>query len=195
MSELELSGRVALVTGAASGLGRAVALKLAEMGAMLAVNDLPDNRATEEVVEIVKNQGGQVIAVPFDVTQGSSIKAGVKIVGDTWGKVDILVNNAGIFRNRMFLRTSEEDWDAVMDVNLRGAYLCAKFVLPLMLPQNWGRIINMASVAGIMGNMGAVSYSASKGGLIAFTRSLAGEIGSRNITVNAIAPGLNVFNP
>jgi 3-oxoacyl-[acyl-carrier protein] reductase len=189
MTESELSGKVALVTGAASGLGRAVALKLAEMGAKLAVNDLPDNRATEEVIELVKNKGGQVIAVPFDVTHGPSITSGFKIVGDTWGKVDILVNNAGILRNRMFLRTSEEDWDAVMDVNLRGTYLCAKFVLPLMLPQNWGRIINMASVAGIVGNMGAVSYSASKGGLIAFTRSLAAEIGSKNITVNAIAPG------
>jgi 3-oxoacyl-[acyl-carrier protein] reductase len=123
------------------------------------------------------------------VIDAAAVKAGVRDVTSKWGKIDILVNNAGIFRDALILRLSEADWDSVVDVNLKGASLCSQSVLNSMIGQRCGRIINIASIAGVMGNMGRVNYSASKGGLVAFTRSLAAEVGSRNITVNAIAPG------
>jgi 3-oxoacyl-[acyl-carrier protein] reductase len=189
MPSTELEDKVSLVTGASRGIGKAIAIKLAEMGSKVAVNDLPGNPETENVIQTIRNLGGEAVAAPADVTQGRAVKAAVNSIEEQWGKIDILVNNAGILRRNLLLRLSEEDWDAVLDTNLKGAYLCTHYALRLMLGQKWGRVINIASVAGVMGNMGDVSYSASKGGLIAFTRSLAPEVGSRNITVNAIAPG------
>ena len=189
MDNLELAGKVALVTGSGRGIGRAIALKLAEMGARVAVNDLPDTPEAVEVVKEIESRGGAALPAPADVTDAAAVKVMIGQVTEKWGQVDILVNNAGIVRDALALRMSEDDWDSVLNTNLRSAYLCTKYALRSMMGRNWGRIINMASVAGLVGRMGRVNYAASKGGLIAFTRSLAVEVGSRNITVNAIAPG------
>ena len=191
---MELDGRVSLVTGASRGLGRAHALKLSSLGSKVAVNYVDiegeSNQAdANEVVATIASQGGEAIAVEADVRDGEAVKAMVGEVVDRWGKVDILVNNAGINRDNLLLRMSEEAWDDVIDTNLKGAYLCTKFVLRSMMKQRWGRIINIASISGVMGTPGQGNYSASKGGLIAFTKSIAREMGSLNITVNAIAPG------
>jgi 3-oxoacyl-[acyl-carrier protein] reductase len=187
--KLELEGKVALVTGAGRGIGKAIALKLAEMGCLVAVNDLPESSEVVGTVNQINAGGHQSIPVLFSVTDSAAAKTQIQALVEKWGKIDILVNNAGIFRDSLIMRMSEGDWDAVMDINLKGAFICSKLALNSMVGQKRGRIINIASVAGVMGNMGRVNYSASKGGLVAFTRSLAAEVGSRNITVNAIAPG------
>jgi len=194
MASLELDGKVSLVTGASRGLGRAHALKLASLGSKVAVNYVNiEGEANEadasEVVKTITGQGGEAIAVEADVRNAAAVKAMVDKVVEQWGKIDILVNNAGITRDNLLLRMSEEAWDDVIDINLKGAFLCTKFVLRSMMKQRWGRIINVSSISGIMGTAGQGNYSASKGGVIAFTKSIAREIGSLNITVNAIAPG------
>ncbi len=189
MENLELTGKVSLITGSGRGIGKAIALKLAEMGSKIAVNDLPDSIEAGEVVKEIQSQGRDALLIPGNVTHAQGVKSMTELVVNKWGKIDILVNNAGITRDTLMLRMTEEDWDTVLDINLRGAFLCTKFALRSMIGLNRGRIINIASVAGLVGSMGRVNYSASKGGLIAFTRSLANEVGSRNITVNAIAPG------
>ncbi len=194
MASLELEGKVSLVTGASRGLGRAHALKLASLGAKVAVNYVniegESNEADAgEVVKTITGQGGEAIAVEADVRNAAAVKAMVDKVVEQWGKIDILVNNAGITRDNLLLRMSEEAWDDVIDINLKGAFLCTKFALRSMMKQRWGRIINVSSISGVMGTAGQGNYSASKGGVIAFTKSMAREIGSLNITVNAIAPG------
>jgi len=190
---MELEGKVALVTGASRGMGRAFALKLSSLGSKVAVNYVAieaDNKAdADSVVEAIIRQGGEAMPVEADVRDGGAVKAMVQQVIDRWGKIDILVNNAGINRDTLLLRMPEEAWDDVINTNLRGAYLCTKFALRSMIRQGWGRIINIASIAGLIGNVGQTNYAASKGGLIAFTKSVAREVGSRNITANAIAPG------
>ena len=190
---MELEGKVSLVTGASRGMGRAIALKLSSLGAKVAVNYVAieaDNKAdADSVVEAIIRQGGEAMPVEADVRDGDAVKAMVQQVVDKWGKIDILVNNAGINRDTLLLRMSEEAWDDVINTNLRGAYLCTKFALRSMIRQKWGRIINIASIAGLIGNVGQTNYAASKGGLIAFTKSVARELGSRNITANAVAPG------
>ena len=194
MTSLELDGKVSLVTGASRGLGKAHALKLSSLGSKVAVNYVDiegeSNQAdAAEVVKAITGQGGEAIAVEADIRDAEAVKAMVEKVVERWGKIDILVNNAGITRDNLLLRMSEEAWDDVIDTNLKGAYLCTKFVLRSMMKQKWGRIINIASISGVMGTAGQGNYSASKGGLIAFTKSIAREMGSLNITVNAIAPG------
>jgi 3-oxoacyl-[acyl-carrier protein] reductase len=189
MEKQELSGKVSLVTGSGRGIGKAIALKLAEMGSRVAINDLPDSAEAGSVIQEIERMNGEAMLAPGNVTDAGEVKHVIKSIVEKWGKIDILVNNAGIIRDALILRTSEEDWDKVLDTNLRSAFLCSKYALSSMIGQSWGRIINMASIAGLIGSMGRVSYSASKGGLISFTRSLASEVGSRNITVNAIAPG------
>jgi len=191
---MELDGKVSLVTGASRGMGRANALKLSSLGSKVAVNYVSIEGESNQVdanrvVEAVVGQGGEAIAVEADVRDAEAVKAMVEIVVARWGKIDILVNNAGITRDNLLLRMSEEAWDDVIDTNLKGAYLCTKFALRSMMKQRWGRIINIASISGVVGTAGQGNYSASKGGLIAFTKSIAREIGSLNITVNAIAPG------
>ena len=186
---LELEGKVALITGAGRGIGKAIALKLSEMGCRVVINDLPDSGEAIETVEEIKSGGRLAQEALFSVTDSTAVKTGIQSVLQKWGGIDILVNNAGIFHDALLMRMSEQEWDSVLDINLKGAFLCSKLALTSMVSRKWGRIINIASVAGVMGNMGRVNYSASKGGLIAFTRSLAPEVGSRNITVNAIAPG------
>jgi len=185
---LELDGKVALVTGAARGIGRAIALKLSSLGAKVAVNDISKETASD-TVNTITGQGGEAIAVVADVRDSEAVRAMVQEVTDKWGKIDILVNNAGINRDTLLLRMSDEAWDDVIDTNLRGTYTCTKFALRSMMKQRWGRIISTASIAGIIGNAGQTNYSASKAGVIAFTKSIAREVGSLNITANAIAPG------
>ena len=188
-----LEGRVALVTGASRGMGRAIALKLAGLGSKVAVNyvaiDDQNRLDADNVVETIVGMGGEAFPVEADIRDGEAVKAMVQGVVDRWGKIHILVNNAGITKDSLLLRMSEDAWDAVLDVNLRGTYLCSKFALKSMIREGWGRVISIASIAGVIGNAGQTNYAASKGGIIAFTKSIAREVGSRNITANAVAPG------
>ncbi len=190
MAEPVLKGRVALVTGASRGLGRAIVMALAAAGSRVVVNYNQSREAALRIVREIEEEGGEAVAVMADVRDDTSVKTMVKDVIKNWGKVDILVNNAGIVRNELVLRLSENDWDDVVDTSLKGAFLCSKHVLRSMIEQEWGRIINISSVAALRGNYGQTNYSAAKGGLISFTRSLAREVGSRGITVNAITPGM-----
>ncbi|HVP53043.1 MAG TPA: 3-oxoacyl-[acyl-carrier-protein] reductase [Terriglobales bacterium] len=184
----DLKGRVALVTGASQGIGRACALALAEAGATVAAAARNrDNLAA--VVEEITRAGGAAQSFPMDVASEEQIKSACKAVLDTLGKVDILVNNAGITRDQLLLRMKRADWEAVLATNLTAAYLLIQQVVGGMLRQRWGRIINITSVVGQMGQAGQVNYAASKAGLIGLTRALARELGSRSVTVNAVAPG------
>jgi len=190
---MELEGKISLVTGASRGIGRTIALKLSSLGSKVAVNYVAieaDNKAdADTVVETIIRLGGEAMPVETDVRDGDAVKAMVDEITTKWGKIDILVNNAGINRDTLLLRMPDKAWDDVINTNLRGTYLCTKFALRSMIRQRWGRIINIASIAGLIGNVGQTNYAASKGGLIAFTKSVAREVGSRNITANAIAPG------
>jgi len=184
----DLKGRVALVTGASQGIGRACALALAEAGATVAAAARNrDNLAA--VVDEILQAGGTAQAFPMDVASDEQIKSASKSVVDTLGKVDILVNNAGITRDQLLLRMKRADWDAVLAINLTAAYLLMQQVVGGMLRQRWGRIINITSVVGQMGQAGQANYAASKAGLIGLTVAMARELGSRNVTVNAVAPG------
>jgi 3-oxoacyl-[acyl-carrier protein] reductase len=188
---LELEGKVALVTGASRGIGKAIALKLSSRGARVVICDII-KEAAEGVASEIKGQGGDAFATEADVRDSQAVKAMMEEVTGRWDKIDILVNNAGINRDTLLLKMSDEAWDDVIDTNLRGTYTCTKFALRSMMRQRWGRIISMASIAGIIGNVGQTNYAASKAGIIAFTKSIAREVGSLNITANAIAPGFIV---
>lgn len=189
MPEAELEGRVALVTGASRGIGAIIAARLARAGASVGVNYRSSQDRAAEVVDSITNQGGEAMLVPADVSEEKSAEAAVKQVVDRWGRIDILVNNAGITRDRLLLRMTVEDWDQVLNVDLRGAFLCTKYVMPHLIRQRQGRIVNISSVVGIGGNPGQANYAAAKAGLIGFTKSVAREVASRNVTVNALAPG------
>ena len=190
MTSAELEGRVSLVTGASRGIGKTIALKLSALGSKVAINHIePEKAGADSVVEAIINQGGEAVAVEADIRGAEAVKAMVQLVTDRWGKIDILVNNAGITRDNLLLRMSDEAWDDVINTNLRGAYLCTKFVLRPMVKQRWGRIVSMSSISGIIGTAGQGNYAASKAGLIGFTKSVSREVGGLNITVNAIAPG------
>ena len=185
---MSLSGRVALVTGASQGIGRTVALRLAKDGATVAVAARNQEKLTELVAEITK-AGAQAAAFALDVADEEQVKSTVKAIIAQFGKLDILVNNAGITRDQLVMRMKRADWDAVLQTNLTSAYLCIQAVMSSMLKQRWGRIINITSIFGQMGQAGQANYSASKAGLIGLTMAMAREVGSRNITCNAIAPG------
>jgi len=189
MSSKELDGKAALVTGASRGLGRAIALKLAGLGAKVALNYLASDDKARLLAQEIESRGGAAMLVKANVAEARAVKAMIDRIVGQWGKIDILVNNAGITRDNLLPRMPDESWDEVMNTNLRGAYLCTKFALRSMMDQPWGRIINISSLAGLVGNTGQANYSAAKGGLNAFTKSVAREVGSRNITANAIAPG------
>ena len=189
MEPKELEGKVSLVTGASRGLGRTIALRLASLGSQVAINYLASEQAAASLLKEIEKTGGEAMLVKANVAEAKEARAMVREVVDRWGKIDILVNNAGIVKDDLLPRMADEAWDEVINTNLRGAYLCTKFAVRSMMEQFWGRVINIASLAGIVGNMGQANYSAAKGGLIAFTKSVARELGSRNITVNAIAPG------
>lgn len=189
MASKELEGKVSLVTGASRGLGKAIALKLAGLGSKVAVNYVSNDELARTVIAEIESIGGEAMLVKADVADSKAVKAMTREITEQWGGIDILVNNAGITRDALLPRMADGAWDAVIDTNLRGAYLCTKFALRSMMDRFWGRIINIASVGGLVGNMGQANYSAAKGGLIAFTKSVAREVGSRNITANAVAPG------
>jgi 3-oxoacyl-[acyl-carrier protein] reductase len=185
----DLKGHVALVTGASQGIGRACALELAKRGAAVALAARNEEKLSS-VREEIANAGGQAAVFKMDVGNEDEIKAGVKSAIEQLGKVDILVNNAGITKDTLLLRLKRADWDAVIDTNLTSAYLTTQAVLSSMMKQRWGRIINITSINGQIGQTGQANYSASKAGLIGLTMSIAREVASRNITVNAVSPGL-----
>jgi len=190
---MELGKKVSIVTGASRGIGKAIALKLASLGSRVVINyvaiEASNKVDADNLVESITRLGGEAMSIEADIRDSGAAQAMVEKVTDKWGNVDILVNNAGINRDTLLLRMSDDAWDDVINTNLRGAYLCTKFALRSMMRQQWGRIISMSSVTGIVGNIGQSNYAASKGGIIAFTKSIAREVGSRNITVNAVAPG------
>lgn len=184
-----LANKTALVTGASRGIGRATALELAKAGAKIAVNYAGNRAAAEEVVALIEAAGGQAFMVQADVGDAAAVDAMVKAVVERFGSIDILVNNAGITRDNLIMRMKEADWDAVIHTNLKGIFNCTKVVSKLMMKQRYGRIVNMTSVVGVMGNAGQSNYAAAKAGVIGFTKSMAKELASRNINVNAVAPG------
>ncbi len=187
---MDLKGKTAIVTGASRGIGRATALSLARAGASVVINYGSNRDAAEEVKENILKSGGSAVTVKADVIDYSQCENLIKSAIDHYKRIDILVNNAGITRDNLLIRMNTQEWQEVIDTNLNGVYNCCRAVLrPLLKQKSGGRIINVASVAGIYGNSGQANYAAAKGGVIAFTRSLAKELGSRDITVNAVAPG------
>jgi 3-oxoacyl-[acyl-carrier protein] reductase len=186
---LKLQGKVALITGSSRGIGEVIARRLATEGVRVAINYRTSEDAANRVVQSIIGSGGEAFAVGADVSQEQEARSLIERVLEQWQQLDILVNNAGITRDRLLMRMTSDEWDEVLNVNLRGAYLCVKFALPHMVRQRHGRIINISSVVGLAGNAGQANYAASKAGLIGFTKAIAREIASRNITVNALAPG------
>ena len=186
---MTLVGKVAQVTGGSRGIGRAIALKLAENGADVAINYAGNTAAAEEVKAAIEQMGRKALLIQCSVADTDGVQAMVNQVVKELGRLDILVNNAGITRVGLLMRMKEADWDDVMNTNLKGVYNCSKAVMRTMMKQKSGRIVNMASVVGEMGNAGQANYAAAKAGVIGFTKSLAKEVASRGITVNAIAPG------
>ncbi len=184
-----LRGQVAIVTGASRGIGRAIARELAKYGASIAVNYASSSQAADELVSEITSAGGNAIALQADVSKADQVDALVNAVMEKFNRIDILVNNAGITRDTLLLRMKPEDWQAVIDLNLTGVFLCTRAASKIMLKQRSGRIINITSVAGQMGNPGQANYSAAKAGVIGFTKTIAKELASRGITVNAVAPG------
>lgn len=184
-----LKDKVAKVTGGTRGIGRAIALKLADHGANIVINYRNSDKEAEELKAILEEKGVKVLTVKCDISNFEDSKNIMDKCKEVFGKIDILVNNAGITKDTLIMRMKEEDFDNVIDVNLKGTFNCAKHASAIMLKQRFGKIINMTSVVGIAGNAGQVNYAASKSGVIGLTKSLAKELGSRGITVNAVAPG------
>lgn len=184
-----LEGRTAIVTGASRGIGKAIALQLAKLGAAVVVNYNSSPAAAEEVVAEITGAGGKAIAVQANVSDEAQVEALFKAAVEAFGKVDILVNNAGVTRDNLIIRMKAEDFDTVIDTNLKSAWLCCKAAIGVMMRKRYGRIINISSVSGVIGQSGQTNYSASKAGLLGLTKSLAREYANRGITVNAVAPG------
>jgi len=185
---LKLNGQVAIITGCGGGIGRAIALHLAREGVNIVVNDIVQEAAADVAGEVEK-LGVEALVSTASVTQREQVEEMVAQALEQWGRIDILVNNAGITRDGLLVRMTDEQWDAVLDINLKGAFICTRAVARPMMKARYGRIINIASVAGVMGNAGQANYSASKGGLIALTKATAKELAGRGINCNAVAPG------
>lgn len=186
---IDLTGKVALVTGASRGIGRAVALRLAQLGARVVVNYNSSAGPANEVVSQITASGGQALAMQGDVSKFDEAQRVVKAAVDAFGRLDILVNNAGTTRDNLLALMKEDDWDFILDNDLKSVFNCSKAALRVMMRQKYGRIVNMSSVAGITGNPGQTNYSAAKAGIIGFTKAMAKEYASKNIAVNAVAPG------
>ena len=184
-----LDGKIALVTGASKGIGAAIALRLAERGARVAVNYNTSEGLAEQVAASIRDAGGDALTVRADVSDLPQVTAMVERIADDWGAVDILVNNAGIIGDSLLVRMTDEAWGQVIATNLNGTFYCTRSVLRAMVRKRWGRIVSISSVVGIRGNAGQANYSASKAGVLGFTKSLAKEVATRNITVNAVTPG------
>lgn len=184
----ELSGRIAIVTGSGKGIGHRIALELAARGATVVTNDVTGCCA-DDTLEEIRQMGGDGLAITADVSDAAQVEDLVKTVLDTYGQIDILVNNAGTTRDNLIVRMDEDDWDLILRVNLKSAWLCSKAVIRPMMRKKYGRIVNISSASGIMGQAGQTNYSASKAGMLGMTRALAREVASRGITVNAVAPG------
>lgn len=187
-----LREKVAIVTGASRGIGRAIAQALAAEGAKIVINYASASNSAQQVVSEITDKGGEAIALQADVSENDQVETLVNAVMEKWHRIDILINNAGITRDTLLLRMKPEDWQAVIDLNLTGVFLCTKAVSKIMLKQRSGRIINITSVAGQMGNPGQANYSAAKAGVIGFTKTVAKELAPRGIIVNAVAPGFIV---
>ncbi|HSP22244.1 MAG TPA: 3-oxoacyl-[acyl-carrier-protein] reductase [Planococcus sp. (in: firmicutes)] len=184
-----LSGKTAIITGASRGIGAEIARKMAEAGAKIVVNYSGSQAKAEAVVEEIKSNGGEAIAVKADVADAVAVKAMVEQTMKAFGSVDILVNNAGITRDNLMMRMKDDEWDDVINTNLKGVFICTKAVTRQMMKQRSGRIVNIASIVGVMGNAGQANYVAAKAGVIGLTKTTARELASRNITANAVAPG------
>ncbi len=182
-------GRVSLITGGSRGIGKAIALQLASQGVQVAVNYISNQKAADEVVKLIEKQGASAVAVQGDVTKRADVERIFTTTAETLGPVEILVNNAGIISDSLLMRMSDEDWDSVIDLDLRSIFLCTREAIRTMLRNKWGRIINIGSVVGLRGNSGQANYAAAKAGMVGFTQSIAKEVASRNITVNCVAPG------
>ena len=189
MAGIRLDGKVALVTGASRGIGAVVACRLAQAGAKVGVHYHTSSEAAALIVASINKSGGDALLVGGDVSQEDNAERVVKELVDYYGSIDILVNNAGINKDQLLIRMKSEDFDSVMDVNLRGAFLCTRFAMTHMIRQRSGRVINMSSVVGLSGNPGQANYAAAKAGLVGLTKAVAREVASRNVTVNALAPG------
>ncbi len=186
---MSLEGRVAIVTGSGRGIGRAIALRLAADGADIVINDIGDMAPAEAVADEVRALGRKSLVVAADVSNSEEVTGMVKKVVAELGKVDILVNNAGITRDQLIIRMTDDDWDKVLGINLKGVFICTRAALRPMVKQRWGRIVNIASIVGLMGNAGQANYSAAKAGIIGLTKTTAKEGAPRGITANAVAPG------
>jgi 3-oxoacyl-[acyl-carrier protein] reductase len=186
---MRLDNLVALVTGGSRGIGRAICVKLASLGAVVGINYVSNPAAAEETLQQITGVGGKGFTVRFDVADAEAVQENIKEIVATHGQIDILVNNAGITRDGLMARMKEDDWDSVLDTNLKGAFLCSKAVMRSMMKKRWGRIINVSSVVGFIGNGGQVNYGAAKAGLTGLTKSMARELAGRSITVNCVAPG------
>ncbi|NMA33451.1 MAG: 3-oxoacyl-[acyl-carrier-protein] reductase, partial [Clostridiaceae bacterium] len=187
---MELDGKTALITGSARGLGKAIAIKLASLGANIVLNDIPSSAELDATAEELRKAGYNTAVTRGDVRNQDDVKTMISTAVESFGSLDILVNNAGVTRDKPMAMMSEEDWDLVLDINLKGAFLCTKFAVKQMIRQKYGRIVNIASVAGRYGNRGQANYSASKAGLIGLTKSTAKEFAPKGITCNAVTPGL-----
>ncbi|MDD3618408.1 MAG: 3-oxoacyl-[acyl-carrier-protein] reductase [Desulfobulbaceae bacterium] len=186
---MTLTGKTALVTGGGRGIGQQVCLRLARMGAVVGINYVRNSSAAEDTLNRIRGEGGTAFLAPFDVADPAAVESGMKDIAAAHEAVDILVNNAGITRDGLMARMKTSDWDQVMDTNLKGAFTCSKAAMKGMMKKRWGRIINMTSVIGFLGNAGQVNYAAAKAGLVGMTRAMARELAGRSITVNCVAPG------